>query len=132
MKNKLLLSVLLIATISSIYGIVSSACSAGMGTKTLVHVPGTLFVDEKVTATVYKCSCNPVDNHLGILLRCQYRSGNDYINDPVGDNVYYVVSGDNVASQTLSICHNNINYAKAKFYGRCGSYPEVCIEREWP
>ena len=124
-KWLLLLSV--ITMIVGIRGIFTYACTAGMATPELIHNNPNIIVVENVEATAYKCSCNPVNNHLGVLLRYQYYSNGNYYWDPSTEGTYWVSDGDNTSSVSIKKYHFRINYADAYFYGRCGSDPEICI-----
>ena len=85
-KCLILLSVITI--IVSIRGIFTYACTAGMATPELIHNNPNIIVIENVEATAYKCSCNPVNNHLGVLLRYQYyRKNRDRREDRKEDRV---------------------------------------------
>lgn len=71
-------------------------------------------------ATMDRCSCLPVNNHLKVLMRYQYKDGNNYITDP-GNNMYYYKEGNNVEEITVTHYEHYIYWVEAVFYARCGS-----------
>ncbi len=85
---------------------------------------------DSATASITRCSCNPVDNYLMAGIRVQYYDGNNYCWDPVGENTYYFSEGMNVYSESKSVSRNNINYANGWFLARCGSGSKKSFNKE--
>lgn len=73
------------------------------------------------TAKITKCSCSPVDNHLEVWIRAQYRDGNEYFYAPSGSGTYYFSKGDDIAEVSKTITHDNICYTDGFHYARCGN-----------
>ena len=82
------------------------------------------------TASITRCSCNPVDNYLMAAIRVQYYDGSNYHWDPEGENTYYFSKGTNVYSESKSISRKNINYANGWFVAKCGSGSEASFNKE--
>ena len=85
---------------------------------------------DSATASITRCSCNPVDNYLMAAIRVQYYDGSNYHWDPEGENTYYFSEGTNVYSESKSISRKNINYAKGWFVAKCGSGSEASFNKE--
>ena len=85
---------------------------------------------DSATASITRCSCNPVDNYLMAGIRVQYYDGNNYCWDPVVENTYYFSEGTNVYSESKSVSRNNINYANGCFLARCGSGSKKSFNKE--
>lgn len=74
------------------------------------------------TAKITKCNCSPVDNHLEVWIRAQYKVGdNYYYYIPSGEGSYYFNKGDNVSEISKTITHDNICYTDGFYYARCGN-----------
>ena len=85
---------------------------------------------DSATASITRCSCNPVDNYLMAAIRVQYYDGSNYHWDPEGENTYYFSKGTNVYSESKSISRKNINYANGWFVAKCGSGSEASFNKE--
>ena len=77
---------------------------------------------DSATASITRCSCNPVDNYLMAAIRVQYYDGSNYHWDPEGENTYYFSEGTNVYSESKSISRNiafNLLTSQRKKYKLC-------------
>lgn len=74
------------------------------------------------TASITKCNCSPVDNHLEVWIRAQYKVDDQYYYfTPSGDGTYYFSKGTNVSEVSKTITQDNICYIDGFHYARCGN-----------
>lgn len=105
------MSVCASATTAKPYSTYKTSISSGWGSK------------KTATAYITKCSCNPVNNWLAACIKVQYKDGNNYVWDPVDDEIdgYYYQNGYNMNEARISVSHDNITYAKSFFEAKCGT-----------
>ena len=112
--------------------VIAIACPDNGGTQSIDGGPYNTFFGTKykVTATAYKCSCNPVNNHLETFLRVQYHDGNNYYWYPEGDGIFSYNDDTNCDSVDVSITRNYpINYGLGVYYKTCnGVFYDTSLE----
>lgn len=96
------------------------------GSYTTTITDGWWFFKDTATATISKCSCNPVDNYLMAGIAIQYLSDGNYYWSP-DEDVYYYNSGENTSEESVSTSEANITYAEAWYQARCGEGKTVSI-----
>lgn len=108
--------------------VVLSLCSVEVITVSATpNVPysskGASIATFKTSATAYikKCTCSPVDNHLEIWIRVQYKKDGNYYWDPPGGSTYYCVIEENANEARKKVSGSGICYADGMQYARCGS-----------
>lgn len=80
----------------------------------------TTIGSSSASATITKCSCNPVNNYLMAAIQIQYKSGDNYYWTPSSSSYYYD-EGSDISYAQKTISHSNITYANGWFKARCGS-----------
>ena len=105
--------------------VMAVACPQSGGTQN-IHgdtYPVLWLTKYRVTATINKCSCNPVNNHLEVFLRVQYGDGDDYYWEPEEEGHFRHNEGYNCGSIDVSITENDpINYGLGVYYKTCNGY----------
>ena len=130
------LRVLLVMCLLLAFGVTASATCKGYGNWQLSVIDRQMLngTQPHATATIWRCSCLPVDNYLSAGVRAQYRhmNGSQYYWSPTTG--YVTDWGNNVESRTVTVTITGnylIKYAKAKFQARCGSNAMSTFYREW-
>lgn len=114
-KTKVLSLILALVVFASIFAIAADASTAKpYGT---YSTKISLFRNS-ATAKITKCSCIPVNNHLEVWFRVQYKSGNSFLWEPNGS--YYYHLGDNITEASKTIEVSNIQVAEGLFWAKCG------------
>ncbi len=116
MKKVIAIVLTIIALVSCIFCINAGATSAVPYSEKNVSIS---FFRTSATAYIKKCTCTPVNNHLEVWIRVQYKTGNGYGWIP-SQTTYYFDKGDNVSESRKTIEVSNINFAEGMHYARCG------------
>jgi len=82
------------------------------------------LMDDKATASMDRCTCNPIDNYLSVQIHVQYTSGNTHYWYPSQTSMVYTIGYD-IDSISKDISKPNMNYAEAKYISRCRTGEEV-------
>ena len=109
-------SIVAVASITSVG--VSAFCSVGYGDYD-VNITSSWFSGDSATAYITKCSCDEVNNNLMVWIRAQYKEGDSYVKLPVSGYYYDHQVNCNEAMKTIQ--HDNITFANARFYAKCGN-----------
>lgn len=99
---------------------VCATCARQYGSATVTIDNGFLWGKDTSVATITRCDCSPVDNHLEVWNQIQYEEDGQYYWLPEVEDTYYYDSVDNADEATCTIEHSNIVYAQALFAARCG------------
>lgn len=118
-KTKVLSLILALVVFASIFAIAAAASTAQPYGSYSTKIS---LLRNSATAKITKCSCTPVDNHLEVWFKVQYRSGDSYLWLP-SETTYYYDLGDDIAEASKTIQVSKIQRADALFWAKCGSGP---------
>ena len=75
---------------------------------------------DTASASITRCSCQPIDNYLMVWMNYQFRSGQNYVWSPGPTEAeYYYSEANNIESVGLSYSEHYIYVVNGLFWARC-------------